>query len=53
VNAYGVLLLLVRWHKNANYDPNDPETEQERIELGRRFTITKEEAEELMEQEEQ
>lgn len=48
----GIALLLVRRHKNAGYDPNNPETEQERIELGRRFTITKEEAEELMQDQE-
>jgi hypothetical protein len=30
--------------KSAGYDPNDPETEQERIELGRSLTITREQA---------
>jgi hypothetical protein len=42
------VLLLVRRHRNAKFDPNDPETEQERMELGRRLSITKEEAEALM-----
>jgi hypothetical protein len=46
----GVVLLLVRYRKNAAYDANDPETEQERIELGRQLGITREQAEELMEQ---
>jgi hypothetical protein len=44
----GAVLLLVRRHLNASFDPNDPEKEQERIELGRRLSITKERAEELM-----
>jgi hypothetical protein len=46
----GVLVLLVRRHKNATYDPNDPKTEAQRIELGRQSTITREQAEALMEQ---
>jgi hypothetical protein len=44
-------VLLLRRHKNATYDPNDPETEQERIELGRRLTITREQAEALTQEE--
>jgi len=44
----GIALLLVRHFKNANYNPNDPESEQERIELGRSLGITQEEAEQLM-----
>jgi hypothetical protein len=46
----GIGALLLRRHKNAIYDPNDPETEQERIERGRRYTITREQAEALMDQ---
>lgn len=42
--------LLVRRHKNSHYNPNDPEAEQERLTLAQRFTITKEQAEALMEQ---
>jgi hypothetical protein len=44
----GVAALIVRQYRNATYDPNDPETEQERIELGCKLAISKEEAEAMM-----
>jgi hypothetical protein len=50
VLAAGIALLLVRWRKNATYDPNDYDTEQERLKLARRNTISKEEAEAIWEQ---
>jgi hypothetical protein len=45
------LLFLVRNVRNSKYDPNDPETEQERIEFGRRFAITKDEADKILNRE--
>jgi hypothetical protein len=42
------LIVYGRW-KNAAFDPNDPETEQERIALGRRLAITAEQARTLRE----
>jgi hypothetical protein len=42
--------ILWRRYKNSCYDPNDPETEQERRELARRHTITREQAEAIMDQ---
>jgi hypothetical protein len=45
----GAAFLLLRHFDNARYDPNDPETEQERIELGRCRTVTKEKAAEMIE----
>jgi hypothetical protein len=46
----GATLLLVRRHRNAHYDPNDPETEQDRLALGREYCITREQAEAFLEQ---
>jgi hypothetical protein len=42
-----ITLLCLRGYLNARYDPNDPETEEERIKLGRSRSLTREEAEEL------
>jgi hypothetical protein len=41
-------LLLMRGRRQAAYDPNDPETELERIALSRKLSITKEQAEAIM-----
>jgi hypothetical protein len=42
-------VFVLRSYLNRRYNPNDPETEQERIELGRSRSITQEQAEELVE----
>jgi hypothetical protein len=47
----GAALLFVRHLNIARYDPNDPETNRERIDLGRSLTLTDEEAAELREDE--
>jgi hypothetical protein len=44
----GIAALIRRRQKNAAYDPNDLESEQARIELGRKLSITKEQAEAIM-----
>jgi hypothetical protein len=44
----GTALLLVRRRQYARFDPNDPETAQQRIELGHRLSITREQAEEVV-----
>jgi hypothetical protein len=43
-----VTVLFLRGFMNARYDPNDAESEQERIEVGRKRSITREEAEDLL-----
>jgi hypothetical protein len=40
-------MLGMRSYLNARYDPNDPETEEERIKEGRRRSLTREEADDL------
>jgi hypothetical protein len=47
----GAAFLVLRVVQNANYDPNDPETEEKRIELGRSRALTRQEATELLEDE--
>jgi hypothetical protein len=44
-----MIVMVLRNALNARYDPNDPETEAERIELGRELTITRAEAEAMLE----
>jgi hypothetical protein len=43
-----ITLLGLRGYLNARYDPNDPETEEERIDFGRSRSLTREEARELL-----